>query len=321
MIKNKNIAVIAPSNTMSIVSNVLKEIGRKNVNRLGYDVKYGINANKEKFHTAGTLEERLMDLNSAINDPSVEIIMPVFGGYNSNQLLPYLDYDSISISKKKFIGFSDTTALLLSIARYTTCEVYHGPSFSVLCDPALPNYTFSALKSAMRYETTCFYSSEVTACDEWWLKKNYGPRKWDLFDGWKVYKEGEVEAPIIGGNLDTICTLAGTKFFPLTKNCIFFIEVADCSYPGIFHRNLTQLKQIGVFDSICAFIIGLFPYGTTIINEHQLIYILNDILGDRIHFPVLYDVNCSHVDPMITIPIGKMAKICAKKQPSLTINV
>lgn len=45
---------------------------------------------------SSSIRSRVADIHEAFNDSSVKAILTVIGGFNSNQLLPYLDYDLIS---------------------------------------------------------------------------------------------------------------------------------------------------------------------------------------------------------------------------------
>ena len=69
-------------------------------------------------HTAGSIEERVGALHELVSDKTIDILMTFWGGQNTNELLPYLDYELIKTNTKPIVGYSDTTALLLAI-------VYH----------------------------------------------------------------------------------------------------------------------------------------------------------------------------------------------------
>jgi muramoyltetrapeptide carboxypeptidase LdcA involved in peptidoglycan recycling len=65
----------------------------------------------------------------------VEIIYPaklmtVIGGYNSNELLPSLDWELIRANPKIFCGYSDITALQGAILARAGLVTYCGPHWS-----------------------------------------------------------------------------------------------------------------------------------------------------------------------------------------------
>lgn len=315
----KKVAVIAPANTMKVMPLEMRAIGTKTLEGLGYHVVFGNNIDAEKFHTAGTVHERLRDLNDALFDDSVEIIMPAFGGYNSSQLLDHIDF-SAGTSRKKIIGFSDITALLHGFLRFSEIMVYHGPSFSVLCDPNLSSYTIHGLEAMISNNNYSYTAPHLIASDHWWLKDNYGPREWNASSGWIIYNPGIARGFITGGNTETLCALAGTKYFPEVKERILFLEDATGQSPAVFHRNLTQLRQMGVFEDISGLVIGAVPQHSPLASSDRLYYILDDVLEGVSNFPVLTNVNCSHVDPMMTIPFGKMAILQATDDPVIKVQ-
>jgi muramoyltetrapeptide carboxypeptidase len=94
---------------------------------LGYEPTLGKNAYRRLGYLAGTDQERLADLNAALNDPSIDAIWCIRGGYGSIRLLAEIDYAAIAKQPKALIGFSDITALLNAITRSTGVVTFHGP--------------------------------------------------------------------------------------------------------------------------------------------------------------------------------------------------
>lgn len=45
------------------------------------------------LYYSGTADERVEDINNALENENTDIIMASIGGYNSNQLLDKLDYE------------------------------------------------------------------------------------------------------------------------------------------------------------------------------------------------------------------------------------
>ena len=66
-------------------------------------------------------------------------IQTVIGGYTSNELLPYLDYELIAKNPKIICDFSDFTALANAITAQTGLVTYYGPAYikNVRCCRAL----------------------------------------------------------------------------------------------------------------------------------------------------------------------------------------
>lgn len=314
--KNK-IFIFAPSNTMADIPKPLINIGIKRLEKIGFKPVFGKYVNCRYLHTSGTVTQRVEDLNDAFSDPNVCGAMAVFGGFNTNDLLPRLS-DINTDNKKWVIGYSDVSALLFSLLENNSnLQLMHGPSFASFCDPNFFNYTLESFKAAINNQKLEYNSPNFYASDAWYLKEEFGPREINYNHNWYAYKSGKVIAPIIGGNLDTLCALLGTPYFPNIKNKVLFIESAN-GQPGPFQRCMVQLKQAGIFDKITGLIVGKNPKGSPLCNRSYLIKVLDAISLPE--YPILIDVNCSHVDPMITFEFNKTVQVLANSEPTITLN-
>ena len=94
---------------------------------LGYEAVLGKSAHARHGYLAGTDDERLTDLNSALADPSIDASWCIRGGYGSIRLLDRVDYEAMIRRPKIVIGFSDITALLNAMTRLTGVVTFHGP--------------------------------------------------------------------------------------------------------------------------------------------------------------------------------------------------
>lgn len=79
---------------------------------------------------SSSIKSRVEDLHDAYKDKSIKAIFTVIGGFNSNQLLKYLDYDLIKGNPKILCGYSDITALTNAITAKTGIVSYSGLHFS-----------------------------------------------------------------------------------------------------------------------------------------------------------------------------------------------
>lgn len=74
-------------------------------------MSFGRNVEECNEFVSSSIEQRAADLHDAVRDPSVKAILTVIGGYNSNQLLPFIDWNLISANPKVFCCCFDITAL------------------------------------------------------------------------------------------------------------------------------------------------------------------------------------------------------------------
>ena len=125
------VRVIAPSRSMVILGEDCKKIATQKLEALGLKVtfaKYVMEADSDYLCTS--VEHRAEDLNEAFRDKNVKAILTVIGGFNSNQILDFIDYEVIKQNPKIFCGFSDITALSNAIHAKTGLVTYSGPHYS-----------------------------------------------------------------------------------------------------------------------------------------------------------------------------------------------
>ena len=120
------------------------------------------------------------------------------------------------------------------------------------------------------------------------------------FAGNKIYKEGEAEGIIWGGNLATVVSMCGLDFIP-DKDFIFFAE--DLNEPVYkIDKMFQQLFNIEKFQKYCkGIVLGDF---LNVENEQWL-----DEYFKTLPFPTISGLKITHNQDKITIPIGKNALI------------
>ena len=67
-------------------------VAKKNMEQVGFQVKFADNAFKNTYGFAATPEERTADLHQMITDTEVKMLL-FGGGEVCNEMLPYLDFD------------------------------------------------------------------------------------------------------------------------------------------------------------------------------------------------------------------------------------
>jgi len=236
------------------------------------------------------------------------MVMSVFGGFNSHQLLEHLDFEAVSASQKAFIGFSDVTSLNNAIWSQAGLLNFSGPAFVTFCQPELPEYTERCFDQ-MLVEGAPYViisSSERWAEDAWHRMPEIGPREWKANPGWDVIKAGKAEGTALGGNLGTLMLLAATRYWPDLTGAILFLEEDDEESPATIDRNLTHLRQMGTFDQISGLVLGRVPTKVGFEPDDSLRMVVEEATRGY-DFPVLAEADFAHTDPFFTIPIGGKA--------------
>ena len=257
-----------------------------------------------------------MDL---FSDPSIDLILCSIGGFNSNGILPFLDYAFIAEHPKIFIGHSDATALLLALYARAGLITFHGPAL-------LPQWGESP--QPFSYTSQCFLdvtrnviSGMIYRRPEWWTDEriswdtDFAPQSRSQFrsSGWTCLRAGRATGILLGGNLETLNSIVGTPYCPEFENALLFVEATgeEAELPRL-DRALQHLELAGLMDGIRGIAAGRCPDAKP---EQGLE--LADVLrryGERHNVPVAADLDFGHTDPMMTLPIGVQAEMACNDQ-------
>lgn len=295
---NDEIRVLSPSSSIKRVNTEAdNEQLVKYFEKLGYKISYSRHIDEMDEMNSASIKSRVEDLHEAFRDPQVKMILTSIGGFNSNELLPYLDYNLIKKNPKILCGYSDITALQNAIFAKTGLVTYSGPAYSSFKMKELQEYQLNAWLAAMTKHSYNLNPSEFYSSDEWFIPEK--PRNLKENE-WTEYSSGKASGTAIVGNLNTFNLLQGTQYMPQVDDAILFIESAEENDAFDFARNLASLLQ--VYPEPAAVIIGRFPKESDM-SEDTLHYILNkhSILQS---IPVIYNVNFGHTQPIFTFPIG-----------------
>lgn len=283
--------------------------GIQELKKHGFQVKLGEHVSKHYKHMAGTVQQRIEDLHAMFADNEIKAIICTIGGYNSNQLLEFLDYDLIKQHPKIFVGYSDITAPLNAIYAKTGLVTYLGPAIL----PQFGEYE-GMLPYTWEYFEKILMQTErvhVRASQQWtdeftpWDKEDNRPRATKSNEGIKIILKSGLTSSgtLIGGNLGTLLLLNGTSYMPNLEGTILCVEEDEIETPATVDRFLTQLRHIGAFSKIKGMLIGRFNSKVGFKKEDSL----EDVVlaaTEGYDFPILYDLDFGHTDPMLTIPIG-----------------
>lgn len=269
----------------------------------GFKVTNGILTGKNcQNQLSGSVQERSAEINQLFDQ--ADIVLTSIGGYNSNSVLPYLDYEKYKNSNSIFISYSDTTAIALALYAKTNkiafmsqsliCNYGEFPPFNELSYNSLNNILFNEESRDISYKKSTYWTDERS--------------NWEIFvkpkiikeNEWYIYKYGRAKGILIGGNLDTIIGIIGTPYMPkIDENTILLLEETFSDF-GRLYRNFTTLALHGVFDKISGLIISKIEYLET---RDDIIWLLKNFVDKR-DIPILLDFDCGHTHPSYLVPIG-----------------
>lgn len=277
--QNATIAFIAPAGCIADKSRI--DRAKLFFEDRGYKVVYGEHLFCKNKYMSGTDEERLADLHWAFSDNSVDAIICGRGGYGCLRLIDKIDYDLISHNKKFFCGYSDITVLSAMLLKRSGLITYSGP---------MANGDFGC-EELSEYTVENFFSV-VTSNNE----HEYGATK--------LYRTGDAEGVLFGGNLASVVSLCGIDFLP-DNDFIFFAE--DLNEPVYkIDKMFTQLLNIDKFRAgVKGVVLGDFLDSG---YPEQLDELFKEV-SERLRVPVLGGFRITHSCDKITIPYGAFAKI------------
>lgn len=292
--KGDLIGIISPSSSPDDLLRIDK--GVSYLESLGYNVKVGKNVGHYNGYLAGTDEERVKDLHGMFADKNVKAIICVRGGYGSPRLLDKIDFKLITNNPKIFVGYSDITALQMAFLAKTGLLTFAGPMLAV-----------DFYNSVSPYTEEMFWAL-VTS------NKKYGRIKLPEHEKTFTIVKGSAKGRIAGGNLATLVSLIGTKYFPDMKNKLLVLEEVN-EAPYRIDRMLNQLRLTGVFKMISGLILGAFTDCHEADPEKKTLS-LGEVVSDYVDdlkIPVIYNFTHGHLRDNVTVPIGANFKLNASR--------
>lgn len=278
-------ALIAPAGPLRNQAEL--DCATANAEQLGWLPIVGDNAMNRWGYFAGSEDERLHDLNSALRNPDVDAIWCLRGGYGAMRLLPLLDYDALRDRPRWFIGYSDITALHAAFGEGTGVITLHGPT----ARQPLSEYSRKSLEAAVAKRDPFLQ-----------IPKGGGVR---------TIRGGEAAGRLAGGNLAVLTALCGTPYFPDLRDTILILEdIGEAVYR--VDRMMRQLMLAGVMAGVRGIAFG---HCTDCAEEagdgsRSLDDVLCEI-ADTLEIPCVRGVPIGHIDDQWTVPLGSVAELDA----------
>jgi len=321
---NDLIAVTAPSSGVSGPALARLDLVLGHLRRLGYRIVEGECLRNEYKNASAPREKRAQELMRFLTDPEVSAIVPPWGGELASELLDLLDFEALqSIPPKWLLGFSDLSTLQVPLTLISGWATAHGSNMMDLAPTQTDPLTTSVLsvlaadlsnpvvqKSSTHYQKTWIdYAVKVDA-----PLNLTEPTYWRRLDG--STKAVEFRGRLIGGCLDTIAWLAGSKYGDIPRfiqesgglGTILYFENAEMAPTGLV-RALLALRRNRWFDGLSGLLIGRNA-GPSPESPASLSYTdaLLATLGD-LSCPVIFDVDIGHQPPQFTLINGAVAHV------------
>ncbi|MFD2924421.1 S66 family peptidase [Halobacillus naozhouensis] len=291
------VRVISPAESMAMIADDQRDLAIQRFKQLGLAISFS----KHAYEEHASIEQRAADIHDAFKDPQIKAILTTIGGYNSNQLLQYLDYDLIADHPKILCGFSDITALANAIYKKSGLVTYSGPHFSTFGMEKGIEYTAEYFKRILMDSNSVELQPANHWSDDGWYMDQEN-RCFHLHEGYAVIHEGRADGVSIGGNLCTLNLLQGTEYMPSLEGKILFLEDDLLTNVPTFDRDLQSLIHQPNFDQVRGLVIGRFQKASNVRLDDlkQIIHSKPELL----RIPVVAQASFGHTTPQFTFPIG-----------------
>ena len=316
--KGDTIGICAPSSGAAgdpRVARLDKAIA--NIKALGYKITETVSVRNSLKCVSADSATRAAEFMSLYENPDVAVILPPWGGEFLMDILPLLDFERLAALPAKWVcGYSDITTLTFPLTLVNDIATIHGSN--------LMNMGFARIHEAdlRAFEVISNPKSAQKSWDTWggftsWDDITQEAYKLDKPSIWKSLQEETqiaFKGRMIGGCMDTICKLLGTRFAPVEAfidkyrrdGFIWTLESCEMNAADIY-RTLWQMRENGWFKHCNGIIIGR-PDGYEDNHDFTLFDALKQGLG-RLEVPVIYDADIGHTPPQMQIINGSIGRV------------
>ena len=316
--KGDTIGICAPSSGASGEKLSLRlDKAIRSINALGYDVVETASVRSDEKCVSADSQTRAAEFMELYENPGVKLILPPWGGDFLMDMLPYLDFDALaSLSPKWVCGYSDISTLTFALTLNSDMATVHGSNslnmgYARIHDTDLRLFDVVSSGSSIQESWEAwggFIRWEDSAVDVYTLDN---PSAWKSLNGETSIS---FSGMMIGGCMDTLCKLLGTRFAPVDTflnkykeyGFIWALESAEMASPDIY-RTLWQMRESGWFKYCNGIIFGR-PDGYQDKGDFALVDALQQGLG-RLNLPVLYDTDIGHIPPQMQIVNGAIGTV------------
>ena len=313
--KGDPIYLVAPSFGCVIEPYLTRlDVSIKMLRRAGHPVIEGENVRRaDGVACSAPPFDRAKEIHDAFSSDA-KLVLAVGGGETMCEMLPEVDFDALREGEPKwFMGFSDCTNLTFLLPTLCDMMSIYGP-----CAPQ-------------------FFQKKWRLSEEDAFRLLYGETHFEGYPKWSISKrneehplwgyrlsqpkiitpylyEGPFEGMLLGGCLDCLVNLCGTRFDKVREfiaahpeGIIWFLEACDLNALSI-RRAYFELREAGWFENAKGFLIGRALSGRDEILGVDRFTAAMDMLGE-FGVPILVDVDLGHLSPSMPILTGAQARV------------
>jgi len=224
---------------------------------------------------------RAEELNAFFANDEIDVVFDISGGNLANEVIEWLDYETIKAHPKPMFGYSDLTCVLNAVTTMTGMPTYLYQIRNLIYGYA--DEQMRCVKESLCEGKDTLYSYPVT-----WIQQN------------------SMEGVTVGGNIRCLLKLAGTPYFPDWSGKILVLE-SYSGKPALLKSMLVQLRTMGVFKQAAGILLGTFTEmeenGFTPSIEQLIVDVVNDTA-----LPIAKTNGFGHGIDSMCVPIGVLRK-------------
>ncbi len=286
----KSIRIVSPSGA---IDGRYIDGAKQVLQKWGFNVSEGLHARDRYGRFAGTQADRIADLQAAINDADIDIILCSRGGYGLAQIIDKIDLKPLCRHPKLICGFSDITVLHSALGKLDLPSVHSimAKHLTELPKDAEPKLQLQNILQGQK--PTYEISSH------------------------RLNRQGMAQGNLRGGNLSVLYGLRGTPYDFQPENTILFIEdIAEKPYH--IDRMMQNLKLGGILQRISGLVVGQF---SDCDEDPLMMRSIEEIISDAVSeysYPVCFNFPAGHVAQNMPLIMNTEAELCVKNSVTLS---
>ena len=262
----------------------------------GFRVTEGEFVRSEYGRFAGTPEQRLADLQQALDDPTVKAILCSRGGYGVAQIIDKLDFSKFAEHPKWLIGFSDITILHNTISNLGISSI-HGIMAKQFLELSDDSEQLQRVKDIL-----------------------FGVLPAYNLPNEQNNRTGQAQGKLVGGNLSVLMALRGSSYDLNYKGSILFIEDVG-EKPYQIDRMIQNLRFSGALEQLSGLVAGQFSECD---EDPLMMQTVQEIILNAVKeydYPVCFNFPAGHVDYNLPIiPGSNVSLLVTKDRTELIFN-
>lgn len=237
----------------------------------GFEVVLPDELYAEHHQFGGTDHQRASLFQNLIDDPTINAILIVRGGYGSVRMIDQINWTAFAKNPKWVIGFSDVTVLHAHIYSQVGVATLHADMIPQFLNKGAHSRSFRSIIEALR------------GCPAQLEAANH-----------PLNKTGMAQGPLVGGNLSIIYSLLGSASATPTKGALLFIEDLD-EYLYHIDRMMMNLSRNNMLDHLAGVVVG----GLTDMHDNPIAFgqTAEEIVRsyfDHLNIPVAFGLPIGH---------------------------